>query len=72
MVESRPRAEWVEHLGRAFDAFFSDIKGVLPDESYQHLRASRKELLLAVRAVIDRRIDKLDREQVKARRIEVE
>lgn len=67
------RLDWVEHLGKACESFVQEMKGVLPEEAYKHLRASRKEFLLAVRSLIDRRIERLEKEpQKKARRVEVQ
>ena len=40
----------------------------LPSEARDHLRTARKEQLLAVRAVIDKMVDRLDRKPPPARR----
>ena len=70
--EREERLEWTEHLGKAFEAFLRDLKGILPQETYEHLQASRKELLLALRSLIDREIEKLEGEpKRKARTLEV-
>jgi hypothetical protein len=34
----------------------------VPDDARQHLRASRKEKLLALRSILDARIENIDRE----------
>lgn len=65
------RVEWVEHLSKAFEAFIRDLRGVLPEETHKHLQASRKELLLALRSLLDREIEKLEEEPKKARKVEV-
>ncbi|MBI4454727.1 MAG: hypothetical protein HY644_02380 [Acidobacteria bacterium] len=73
MQKREEAPEWIEHLGRAFETFFRDLKGVLPEETYAHLRASRKEFLLAARSLIDRQIQKLEQEpKRKARKVEVQ
>ncbi len=73
MDEKPSHLEWVEYLGKAVEAFIRDVKGILPEETCEHLRGSRKEFLLAVRSLVDRQIDKLDKEgQAKARRVEVQ
>jgi hypothetical protein len=65
--------EWVGHLGRAVESFVSDLKGILPEDTYNHLRASRKELLLAIRSVIDREIERSAGEsRSQTRKVEVE
>ncbi len=70
----KKKFEWVEHLGKAFDAFFKDLKGVVPDETYNHLKGSKREMLLAIRSIIDREIERLEKEQKKgkAKKVEIE
>jgi hypothetical protein len=70
-MKKEEKLEWTEHLGKAFEAFVRDLRGVLPEETYTHLQASRKELLLALRSLIDREIEKLEEEPKKARKVEV-
>lgn len=71
--EKAPQMEWVGHLGRAVESFVRDLKGVLPEETYNHLRASRRELLLAIRAVIDREIERTgEAEPPKVHKVEVQ
>lgn len=73
MEERDVRLEWIEHLGKALEAFFSDIRGVLPEDTYRHLRASRRELLLAIRSVVDREIQRAERESTsQPRKVEVQ
>jgi hypothetical protein len=65
--------EWVGYLGKAVESFVHDLKGVLPADTYNHLRASRKELLLAIRSVIDREIERSERDApAQARKVEVQ
>jgi len=73
MENKGPQMEWIGHLGKAVETFVGDLKGILPQETYNHLRASRKELLLAIRAVIDREIERTAREEApKAHKLEVQ
>jgi hypothetical protein len=52
------------------------LRACLPEETVQHLRAARREQLLAVRSLIDARIERLERAQAAAeerrRQVEVE
>lgn len=71
-TQAEERLEWTEHLGKAFEAFVRDLRGILPQETYEHLQASRKELLLALRSLIDREIERLEgTPERKARKLEV-
>ena len=73
MENKDPQMEWVGHLSRAVEAFMKDIRGVLPDETYDHLKNSKKELLLAFRSVLDREIEKAEKEGRKqAHRLDVQ
>ena len=42
------------------EAYFERARGMVPEEFIFHLRAARKELLLAARSLIDARIEKLE------------
>jgi predicted nucleic acid-binding protein len=42
------------------------LRGWLPEETIQHLRAARREQLLAVRSLLDARIERLERAQARA------
>ena len=73
MEDKGMQMEWVGHLGKAVESFVRDLKGVLPADTYNHLRASRKELLLAIRSVIDREIERAERDApAQARKVEVQ
>jgi hypothetical protein len=66
-AEARPRVERrreefvirLPRLGRF-------LRGCLPEETVQHLRAARREQLLAFRSLIDARIERLERAQTRA------
>jgi len=73
MEEKGPQLEWVGHLGKAIESFVGDMKGILPADTYNHLRASRREMLLAIRSVIDREIERTAKEEPpRANKIEVQ
>jgi len=67
--EKEKHFEWMEHLNKAFDSFFKEIKELVPEETYDHLKNSRRESLLALRAIIDKKIEKLEKKEV--HRVEV-
>jgi hypothetical protein len=65
--------EWVGYLGKAVESLLNDIKGIMPEDTYSHLRASRKEMLLAIRSVLDREIARAEGERKpEARKVEVQ
>ena len=65
--------EWVGHLGKAVESLLKDLKGIMPEDTYNHLRASRKEMLLAIRSVLDREIERAEGEKKPAaHRVEVQ
>jgi len=71
--ERRGPPEWLEHLGNAWEAFLGDMGLVLPEEARAHLRASRRERLLAMRSCIDYQIERLEKKPTrKARKVEIE
>lgn len=71
-MENTKKFEWMEYLGKAFESFCTEIKGVLPEEAYKHFRASRKEMLLAIRAVLDKQIERLEKKEERvAKKVEV-
>jgi len=55
--------KWLEYLSKAVDAFIDDMKTVVPDETKMHLRNSVKEFMLAIRTLIDRKIEKIEGEK---------
>ena len=67
--EKAPKAEafdlegWLEEGRKGLrDRLKGERPQLLPDEFKQHTRAARKEMLLAVRSLLDAVIDKLDGE----------
>jgi len=57
------RHRWVEYLAKAWDAFFEDMFSFVPDESKRHLRNARREILLALRSAIDKKIEELEKSE---------
>ncbi len=72
---------WEDHLAATIKAFRAEAKEWhgewLPDEFKTHRRAAHREMLLAVRALVDAKIEKLEKQEKektapKATRIKVE
>lgn len=72
---------WEDHLAATIKAFRNEAKEWhgewLPDEFKTHRRAAHRELLLAMRALVDAKIEKLEKQEKeksapKATRIKVE
>lgn len=57
------RHRWIEHLAKAWDAFLEDMFSFVPDESKRHLRNARREILLALRSAIDKKIEELEKSE---------
>lgn len=57
---------WVEHLAKAWDAFLEDMFSFVPEESRKHLRNARKEILLALRSALDKKIEELEKAEKSA------
>ncbi|MEO0255459.1 MAG: hypothetical protein ABIN20_08595 [candidate division WOR-3 bacterium] len=57
--------KWMEYLSKAVDAFIDDMKTIVPEETKTHLRNSVKELMLAVKVLIDKKIEKIEGEKKK-------
>ncbi len=55
---------WEDHLAAAIKSFRKDVKerrgNMLPDEFWSHQRAARREMLMAWRSLLDKRIEKLE------------
>jgi len=69
------KGRWVEHLVQAWDALLEDLFSFVPEETKKHLKNARKEVLLAVKSVIEKKIEELEKEgkkEVKKVKIERE
>lgn len=70
--DSNRRVHWTVHLGRAAREFYDEAQEIVPKDTRTHLRNSRRELLLAIRSLIDERIEDLEPEpERKARDVEI-
>lgn len=79
--EEEKELSWEDHLAEAIKAFRKEMKEwrseLMPAEFHTHRRAAQKEILLAWRALIDARIEKLEQAEKekttpKATKIKVE
>jgi len=67
------KGRWVEHLVQAWDAFLEDLFSFVPEETKRHLKNARKEVLLAVKSVIEKKIEELEKEGKKeVKKVKVE
>ena len=61
----RPFQEWipdeaVKHAQAAREEFGKSVEGLFPPEFLNRRRAARKEMLLAIRSVIDHALDRIE------------
>lgn len=68
------RIEWEHHPGEEFILRFKPpLVKILPDETRGHVKAVQKEMLLALRSLIDAAIGRVEEAEKKSRtKIEVE
>lgn len=66
-----PDEELVKDLLRIYVSFKRGVRDVLPPEFWSHTRNSRKEGLLALRSLLDRAIERLEREEARSTRQEI-
>ncbi len=57
------RYKWIEHLAQAWDELLEDVFSCVPDETRKHLKNARKEFLLAIRGIIDKKIESLEKKK---------
>ena len=55
------RYRWIEHLAQAWDAFIEDMFSCVPEDTKKHIKNARKEFLLAIRSIIDKKIESLEK-----------
>lgn len=60
----------MEHLLDAWDAFIEDIFSFVPENSKTHLKNAKKEFLLALRSILDQKIEEIEKPK-KVKKIEV-
>ncbi len=61
----------MEHLINAWDEFIEEIFSFIPEESKKHLKNAKKEFLLALRSILDKKIEEIEKPK-KVKKIEVE
>lgn len=66
------RRKWVEHLLNAWEAFLDDVFSFVPEESRKHLKNAKKEVLLAIKSAIDKKIEELEKDKREVKKIKVE
>lgn len=64
--------KWIEHLAQACDSFMEEMFSFVPEETKKHLKNARKEVLLALKSVIERRIEKLEKPEKEIKKVKVE
>ncbi len=64
--------KWIEHLGKAFEALLEDLTSFVPEKSKEHLKNARKEMLLALKEVIEKKIEELEKPKKELKKIVVE
>lgn len=66
------RRKWAEHLLNAWEAFLDDVFSFVPEESRKHLKNAKKEVLLAIKSAIDKKIEELEKDKREVKKIKVE
>jgi hypothetical protein len=64
--------KWIEHLAQAWDAFMEEMFSFVPEETKTHLKNARKEVLLALKSVIEKRIEELEKPKKEIKKVKVE
>jgi len=64
--------KWIEHMVQAWDAFMEEMFSFVPEESKKHIKNARKEILLALKSVIEKRIEELEKGKKEIKKVKVE
>ncbi len=64
--------KWIEHLAQACDAFVEEMFSFVPEETKKHINNARKEVLLALKSIIEKKIEKLEKEKKEIKKVKVE
>ncbi|PMP66275.1 MAG: hypothetical protein C0190_05810 [Thermodesulfobacterium geofontis] len=64
--------KWVEYLAQAWDSFMEEMFSFIPEETKEHIRNARKEVLLALKSVIEKRIEELEKPKKEIKKVKVE
>jgi hypothetical protein len=76
--ERKHEADWEDHLAAGLKGLRREMKGSMKDfptkEFQMHTRAARREMLLALRSLVDKAIEKAEEkpEEPKASRVVIE
>jgi len=63
---------WIEHLNQAFEAFIEDLTSFVPEKSRTHLKNAKKEMLLALKELIEKKIEELEKPRKEVKKVKVE
>jgi len=64
--------KWIEHLANAWDAFMEEMFSFVPEDTKTHLKNARKEVLLALKSVIEKKIEELEKPKKEIKKVKVE
>jgi len=64
--------KWIEHLANAWDAFMEEMFSFVPEDTKTHLKNARKEILLALKSVIEKKIEELEKPKKEIKKVKVE
>ena len=64
--EGKFTEETRRHFRTARDEFHKSVEGMLPPEFAVHRRNARKEMLLAIRSIIDASLERMEKPRKKA------
>jgi len=64
--------KWIEHLADAWDAFMEEMFSFVPEDTKTHLKNARKEVLLALKSIIEKRIEELEKPKKEIKKVKVE
>lgn len=68
MEEEGWREEAVKSVQEAWSDFRASLRSFLPEEFWEHRRAARREMLLAMRSLIDAAIERIEEEEAPERK----
>ncbi len=62
----------IEHLNHAFEALIEDLTSFVPEKSRTHLKNAKKEMLLALKELIENKIEELEKPKKEVKKVKVE
>ena len=63
--EGKMSKETREHLHAARDEFHKSMEGIIPPGLMEHRRKARREMLLAIRSILDASLERMDEKKKK-------